>query len=550
MHPHCTSWPPRLVARSSPAALVSVVMACALTVLAPRARAEDTVDPTFGVNGIVRTTFGSNNSDEPRDLLIQPDGRILTAGKSSNNDDGTSYVAISRHTADGLPDTAGFGVDGKVLARFVFRDHANAIALQGDGKIVAAGMRMTSTGVSTQKWTLYRFRADGAVDTTFGDGGTVASDWLPSTEYAAVHVRPDGNILAGGRCNPNFYGGVHAFIAGRFLSDGTLAMGSTFEYFKPTHRGSGAFQNDGKVLYANVGPRQDGWPSEFHMTRVDSAGIPDAGFGTGGIVRTGVVAAMFTDHRVQVLEGGKILLVGTTPRDGGGSNWTALRFLPDGSPDSLFGTNGRTDISFIAGMADYCYDAAIDADGKILLAGRAGVSIYGDGVGLARLLPDGSPDSTFSGDGKFATTLSGAAGTHYFTRVLVLPDGKILTAGYDYGSNGGDFFLARFFPYDPADVDAVEAEGSSLEVTASPNPSRGATSIRFRLPFEQGVRVGIFDPTGRMVRRLFDGTLSGGTHAIDWDGQDEFGHELAAGVYFTRLSTRGEEHAVRLIRVR
>lgn len=515
--------------------------------LAAQAEAEVSLDPTFGVDGVVRTDFGSGNSDTPRDLLIQPDGMILTAGISVAYS-GEWFVAISRHSANGVIDYDGFGIDGEVLQRFVMRDHANAIALQEDGRIVAVGMQMTSAGVSTQTPSVYRFHADGTVDTTFGDSGYVAVWSATSTgENAAVKVLPDGSILVGGRRQPGYNGGIYGFAMRRYLSDGTLMMASTREFLIDYNRGSCAFPDDGKILFANIAFLNG--RHEFVMARFDSLGNPDAGFGTNGVVQTGIEAVFNTDHRVLALSDGKILLAGTTPRDAGHSKWTVLRFHSNGTLDTLFGTNGRTDVTFGDGINEQCIDAAVDADGKILLAGQAS-SIVGGLPGLARLLLDGGMDSTFSGDGKFTVDLNGPGGTHYLTRVRILPDGRILSAGFDFSSNGGDFFLARFFPSDPTGIDAAAASPTRMSIHASPNPSYGETTVRFQLAREQVVNVAIFDVAGRGVRRVFDGTLAPGTHLIPWDGRDEAGRETSVGVYFTRVSTSEEKQTTKLIRVR
>lgn len=511
----------------------------ALVCTAP-AQAELTLDPGFGTNGVTWTMFGSN-SDEPRDLLIQPGGKILTAGLSWGSS-GETYIAISRHSAAGVPDSS-FGVDGQVRTRFEFRDQANAIALQEDGKIVAVGMQMTSTGVSSQRATVYRFLADGTVDTSFGDGGYVWH-WgdYETGEYNGVKVLADGNILAGGRRSPGYWGGFRAFAVRRYLPDGTQTVGGGLLEYELYSAGSCAFPEAGGILFASIA-----WVNgslEYVMARVDSAGNADAGFGGDGVVELGIPAVIWCNPRVQLLPDGKILLFLTTDVGGGDWNWTVLQFLSDGTPDDLFGTNGRTDVSFGSG-GDQCLGAAVDGSGRILLAGQ------GNGQpALARLLPDGSLDSTFSDDGKFTIDLNGGAGTHYFTRILVLPDGRILAAGCDYSSNGGDFFLAVFLAPDATGVDGTGTEPSQLAIRAFPNPSRGETTIQMQLSRSQPVRVEIFDLTGRAVRRVFAGSLAAGTQAFVWDGRDDDGSETPTGVYLTRVSSSEGTWTAKLLQMR
>jgi len=87
------------------------------------------------------------------------------AGKSKGPG-GETYIAMSRCSADGVPDST-FDTEGKVLKQFVLHDFANRIALQADGQIVLVGQRGTSNGWSTQAPSAYRFHADGTPDSTF-----------------------------------------------------------------------------------------------------------------------------------------------------------------------------------------------------------------------------------------------------------------------------------------------------------------------------------------------------------------------------------------------
>lgn len=86
---------------------------------------------------------------------------------------------------------------------------------------------------------------------------------------------------------------------------------------------------------------------------------------------------------------------------------------------------------------------------------------------------------------------------------------------------------------------------------ARPNPYRTSTHIRFDLPKPTVATVQVVDPTGRVVRVLLNGEVRAGTHNINWDGRDDDGRELGAGVYFIRAQARGVgESANKIIRLR
>ncbi len=134
--------------------------------------AQYATDPAFGINGITSTGFGGfgeQNGDEPYDMLIQPDGKIITAGISDGADG--YFIAMARHLSDGTIDSDNFGDSGKVRIHFAARDQANAIALQADGKIVIVGSEATSNAGSAITQSIYRFNSNGSIDTTFGAHG-------------------------------------------------------------------------------------------------------------------------------------------------------------------------------------------------------------------------------------------------------------------------------------------------------------------------------------------------------------------------------------------
>ena len=96
------------------------------------------LDPSFGNGGFVSTQIGSPD-DRANAVVIQPDGKIVTAGATLNQKGTTSDFALTRYNPDGSPDTS-FGTNGYVITNFsTGSSYANALAIQPDGKIVVAG---------------------------------------------------------------------------------------------------------------------------------------------------------------------------------------------------------------------------------------------------------------------------------------------------------------------------------------------------------------------------------------------------------------------------
>jgi hypothetical protein len=82
----------------------------------------------------------------------------------------------------------------------------------------------------------------------------------------------------------------------------------------------------------------------------------------------------------------------------------------------------------------------------------------------------------------------------------------------------------------------VVAAGSVLALdAASPNPFTGSTRIGFSLPASGLARIDLYDVNGRRVRGLFDGAAGAEHGEVVWDGRNDAGHELGAGVYWARL---------------
>jgi len=160
-----------------------------------RFNANGTPDMSFNKTGKVITDFGGGNA-EARGVAVQSDGKIVVAGFAST--DGTEKFALVRYNLDGTLDTS-FGGTGKVLTLVgMSGSNATAMALQGDGKIVVVGYAVNNSG-SDRDFALIRYNADGSLDTRFNGSGkvtTAVSDHDGHCE--AVALEKDGKIVAAG----------------------------------------------------------------------------------------------------------------------------------------------------------------------------------------------------------------------------------------------------------------------------------------------------------------------------------------------------------------
>lgn len=156
-----------------------------------RFNSDGSVDGTFDGDGIVLTDF-DEAFDSARDVVIQPDGKIVAAGSSQG------IVALARYNTDGSLDTS-FDGDGRVVGTpDSDQRHINALALRSDGKIVAAGAGVDS-GIEVMA--VARYNSDGSLDATFGSSGIVTTSIGTDAVATAIALQTDGRIVAGGYGN-------------------------------------------------------------------------------------------------------------------------------------------------------------------------------------------------------------------------------------------------------------------------------------------------------------------------------------------------------------
>ncbi|MBL8115142.1 MAG: hypothetical protein JNK60_19825 [Acidobacteria bacterium] len=226
-------------------------------------------------------------------------------------------------------------------------------------------------------------KADGALDPSFGIGGKVRIGWSPvgSGAFMAVAHQTDGRIVAAGQT-----------------------------------QGSGA-------------------PSDLVLMRFTQSGQPDATFGVAGISIVSI-GAFDIARGLAILPSGKILLIATSE----GVGPLLARFDPDGSLDRSFGTNGYVLLSAPPASPSAMYPRAIalQADGRVIVVGN----IEGEpwGIFVVRRLPDGSPDSSFGTAGGVILR-TGPGVRDAATQVLVQSDLRIVVVG-DADTNGSSKFLA------------------------------------------------------------------------------------------------------------
>src|SRR5213080_2877267 len=255
------------------------------------------LDPTFGTGGMVMTDI-NRSTDIANAVAVQSDGKLVVVGQTyKNNDYSTEDFAVARYNTDGTLDTT-FGAGGKVQTDFPdLAAVASSVVIQPDGKIVVAGGAFplfTFAG----NFEVVRYNSNGSLDRSFGNGGIVTTTF-PQGSYAFdVALQPDGKIIAAGTVFVDFI----------------------------------------------IGEPSD---TDFALARYNPDGTPDATFGNGGQVSTDFVGLEDDAFSVLIQPDGKIVAVGSADSPATYYDFAAVRYLSNGTIDTTFGVAGKVSTDFV-----------------------------------------------------------------------------------------------------------------------------------------------------------------------------------------------------------
>ena len=342
-----------------------------------RVNADGSLDTSFGSSGIIVIPNYSYSS-----VVIQSDGKIVVGGAAIID------VAVARYDDTGVLDPT-FGVGGITTIDIgATSDFINGLALQADGKILAAGQSGTNSAI-------IRIMSSGSPDATFGAGGVVITTTSVSSAATAVAVQSDGKIVTSG------YTSV-GWLVTRYNSDGSLDTG---------------FATNGKATTVIGASFNAYYKSDFaYGIAVDTGGKIVVVGGTGGSC---VPPNCFSEYKVAV-----------------------ARYNADGSLDTSFGSSGIQ-----TGGTGFARRVAIQSDGKVVVVGKQD-SIR---IIVNRFTVNGLLDTSFSADGVIEEDVNVGTHVHFYWSegydLVLQPDGKIVVVGFVCtGVNGvnSDILLLRY----------------------------------------------------------------------------------------------------------
>jgi len=403
-----------------------------------RYNANGTPDITnlVGGTGLVTTDVTPSQDDIAFAVVVQADGKIIAVGSSFTT---PKSVVVIRYNANGTPDTT-FGNNGITVTSLPSASaHGFAATLQADGKLLVAGR-------SSSNFLLLRYTTSGALDTAnFGAplGYVITAIPFGSESGAEAIALSGSNILIAGHSK---IGGTFAIALAQYTTSGTLdsTFGSGGIVTTPVgsldaDAAALAVQSDGKIVAAGLAGNAMSQIWDVALLRYNANGSldtdPITGFGGGtGIVTTDIGSSSNYANAVALQADGKIVVAGNAFANpfAGTSDIAVLRYNTDGSLDTTgFGGGNGFVTTNVSGFDNGFAVAVQPLDGKIVVAGNADAGIA-DRLALLRYNADGSPDSGFGTGGIVTRAASGPSTIAGAFAVALQPaDGAIVVVGYD-----------------------------------------------------------------------------------------------------------------------
>ncbi|TBX71321.1 T9SS type A sorting domain-containing protein [Flavobacterium silvisoli] len=329
-----------------------------------RHKDDGTIDTSFGTNGFI--SINVNNKTYGHSLILQQDGKIVIAGYIENSPTSISLLVV-RLTTDGNLDPM-FGNNG--IAIFNNNMNAFSVKVQLDDKIVVGG----NCG---NEFAIARLNTDGSLDMDFGFNGLATTTITTSANQSqinAVSIQNDGKIVAAGQANINSINICFCLV--RYDSNGNIDTdfginGKVLTNLNPysVEIISGmVIQQDGKIVVTGHADQST------VIARYDNTGVLDTLFGTDGI-STITYGNSSLSLSLLIQPDNKIVIVGNSPLPN--DKFLIARYTDSGILDVTFNTSGYNLGSF--GNNNNRFNSILlQSDGKLLATGftQIGNDVY------------------------------------------------------------------------------------------------------------------------------------------------------------------------------
>jgi uncharacterized delta-60 repeat protein len=261
----------------------------------------------------------------------------------------------------------------------------------------------------------------------------------------AIALQSDGKIVAVGYSHPPIV--ASDFAVARYNTDGTLDTTFSGDGMQLTNFGGEdqargvAIQPNGKIVVSGVKCNAS-LICDLAVARYNPNGLLDTTFsGDGKALVAFGSGDNGTSGGLAIQPNGKIVIGGYMVNASGNDDFAVYRLNPNGSPDTTFSGDGKVSFGFGVGRQDDVIDLALQGSNIVVVGSTANAAWTHGAFALARLTSAGVLDPTFSGDGKQTTDFGVEEGAE---SVALEPGGKILLAGTKYNGTTNYFALARY----------------------------------------------------------------------------------------------------------
>lgn len=481
-----------------------------------------TLDDAFGDHGKVITFFGLYES-EVQALAIQPDGKIIAAGSVFDHG-GYNQFGLARYNANGTPDST-FGTDGILISGFLENSLLNCMILQADGKIIVGG-NLSGIYPGFQS-ILVRYNSNGTIDSTFGVAGKITTT---ANNINSLALQPDGKIICAGI---SFDGPNRDLQLIRYNKEGTPDAGFGVNGIVITSIGdrdfgySVAVQSNGKIVLSGATSSGEGYTSDFVIARYSDNGTLDTSFGTHGIVLMDLDDSDVA-RSIKIQKDEKILFLGYSK---------LIRLLPDGDVDIAFGTNGVLALPLGNGIE-------IQPDGKILTAGTYENSVGSSDVALARYQGSGDLDNTF-GTGGIVSTSLGTSSRSGANAVAMQADGKIVVGGAISEAFLSSHPHSVVLRYGSGLLSNSEFTTQKQHFLVYPNPVNQIVNLDFNLNQPEELFIDLYDTNGRKISNV----LKNKNFQTGYNSQKlDLPETMAKGIYFLNISNGKNTSIIKILK--
>jgi len=322
------------------------------------------LDPGFGNSGELSVIFGSGSNSQAEGVVLQPDGKLVMVGTYTSATDAFGGMFIARYTQTGVLDPS-FGAGAGYVTDSTMNG-GTAVALLPSGDFLVAGYQKKAMGMLVQ-----RYSATGLRDATFGSGGTsVVSFYVGPPWVSRLLVQDGGSIIVYGTAGMgDTYWTALARLDATGALDPTFGTGGTtmlqfLGLSAATSSGLAIDEASRFVGSATVDNPAALDPAPHHVVfRVSADGTLDTGFGSGVVVDLGSGQA----GGLALARDGSIVAAGTKD-----DHFAITRLDPAGAFDTSFGTSGWTSLF---DTQSYATDVNVASDGTILAVGRGGLGM-------------------------------------------------------------------------------------------------------------------------------------------------------------------------------